>query len=65
MFESIVDGDGLHMAIAFRMSERLIDIEKLDVFALVIIVDRLQTGDVTNERWSCQAAENQHRMLAF
>jgi len=43
----LVESCGLHVAVATWMGERFIDVVELNVLALIIVVDRLQTGDVS------------------
>jgi hypothetical protein len=44
--DSLLDVDGLDVAILLRVSEGFVDVVEGDVLALVILLDRLQTGDV-------------------
>ena len=46
------------------MGESFVDIIELDTLGREVALDRLQTGDVSNERRSRQAAEDEYRVLA-
>jgi len=63
--EPFVNRHGLHEAILFRVGERFINEVEIDAFTLIITIDRLQTGDVSDERGSCQTAENNDAVTAF
>jgi hypothetical protein len=51
------------VAAAFGVSKCLIDEINLYAFGAEVPMYRLQTGDVSNERWSGQAPEYQYRVL--
>ncbi len=55
----------LHVTIVLGVGQRFVDVKKLDPFGLVIDSDRLQTGDVTDERRSRQATKDKHGIVAF
>ena len=46
------------------MREGFIDVVEANPFRSVVSFDRLQTGDVTQERWSRQTPENDYRVIA-
>lgn len=47
------------------VSECFVNEEYLNAFGTKVPVYRLQTGDVSNERWSGQASKNEHGVFAF
>ncbi len=67
MCKSLLERDRLHEPVSFRMGKRFINIVERQVVALLLIVmmDCLQTGDVAQERGSCQATKHDHRMPAL
>ncbi|MDF1658971.1 MAG: hypothetical protein P1U58_15245 [Verrucomicrobiales bacterium] len=65
MGETLFDRHRLNEAILFRVGERFINEVEIDVLALIITIDRLQTGDVSDERGSCQTAEHNDTVAAF
>lgn len=48
--EPLRKNNGLHVAILFRVSERFIDEKECDIFIAIVLMNRLQTGDVTKKR---------------
>ncbi len=67
MCKSLLERDRLHEPVSFRMGKRFINIVERQVVALLLIVmmDCLQTGDVAQERGSCQATEDDHRVAVL
>src|SRR6476660_990245 len=63
MQQPLFQREGLQVALSFRMGQRLIDEEEFDALSAIIAGYRLQTGDVSAERRSRQAAEGQHRVM--
>lgn len=59
-----IDRADIAVAATLGMSERFIDEENLDAFVREIAMYRLQTGDVSDERRSGEAAEDEHRVAA-
>ncbi|MAS92333.1 MAG: hypothetical protein CMO55_03985 [Verrucomicrobiales bacterium] len=51
MGQTLFQRNRLHIPVVLGMSEGFVDVEKLNV-VFVVNVDRLQTGDVSNERGS-------------
>ena len=47
------------------MSQRFVNEKDLYAFWTKVPMYRLQTGDVSYERWSGQASKNEHGVLAF
>ena len=47
------------------MRERLVNEMELDIFVSIISVDSLQTGDISDERRSGKAPENDDGVLSF
>ena len=45
------------------MRQGLVDVKELDTFRCVIVMDRLQTGDVTQKGWSRETTKHQHRVF--
>jgi hypothetical protein len=44
------------------MGQGFVDVVEIDAAIFVIVMDRLQTGDVLQERGSGQTAEHDHRV---
>ena len=67
MFEPLLDRYGLDESVAFRMGEGFVNIVEIQFLTLlpVVMMDSLQTGDITKEGGSCQTAEDNHRMPAL
>ena len=65
MAQSFLERDRLNEPVPLRMSERLVDKVDVDTLALVITIDRLQTGGVANEGGSCQTTEYDHSVSSF
>ncbi|MBG69219.1 MAG: hypothetical protein CMN06_03695 [Roseibacillus sp.] len=55
MFEPLLDRYGLDESVAFRMSKGFVNIVEIQFLTLlpVVMMDSLQTGDVTKEGRSC------------
>ncbi|MDE0821319.1 MAG: hypothetical protein OSA95_09370, partial [Opitutales bacterium] len=64
MRKPLLNGNGLHEPVTFRMGKRFIDVVKSHVPALllVVMIDRLQTGNIAQEGGSGEAAKHDHRM---
>ncbi len=60
MKETLFQCERIDITFALRVRQGLVDVVKLDVLFGVVVVDRLQPGDVAAERWSGQAAEDKH-----
>ena len=67
MLESLLDRYGLDESITFRMGKGFVNIVERQFLPLlpVVMMDSLQTGDITKEGGSCQTAEDNHRMPAL
>ena len=67
MLEPLLDRYGLDESVAFRMGKGFVNIVKIQLLTLrpVVMMDSLQTGDITKEGGSCQTAEDNHRMPAL
>lgn len=65
MQQSLFQSKRRDIAIRLRMSQRLVDVIELDALGCIVVMNRLQTGDVAEERWSRQAAEDEDRVVAF
>jgi len=67
MLESLLDGYGLDESVAFRMGKGFVDIVEDELLALlpVIMLNCLQTGDITKERGSGQAAKDENGMFSL
>ena len=67
MLESLLDRYGLDESITFRMGKGFVNIVERQFLPLlpVVMMDCLQTGDITKEGGSCQAAEDDHGMPAL
>ena len=67
VFQSLLDCYGLDEPVPFRMSKGFVDVVEGQFFLLlpVVMMDCLQTGDITQEGWSGQATEDDHRMPAL
>lgn len=67
MFEPLLDCYGLDESVAFGMGEGFVNIVEIQFLTLlpVVMMDSLQTGDITKEGGSCQTAEDNHRMPAL
>ena len=67
MLEPLLDRYGLDESVAFRVGKGFVDVVELQFLTLlpVVMMDSLQTGDITKEGWSCQAAEDDHGMPAL
>ena len=67
MFEPLLDRYGLDESVAFRMGKGFVNIVEIQFLTLLLVVmmDSLQTGDITKEGGSCQTAEDKHRMPAL
>ena len=65
MGESFFQRNGLNKPIFLRMSERFVYVKNRYILRLIILINRLQTGDVAQKRGSRQTTENDHPMLAF
>ena len=59
MHQPFLDSERTEIIVIFRVRQRLIDVEKLHTFGLIVQLYRLQTGDVSDKRRSGQAAEYQ------
>lgn len=55
----------LHVSVVLGMGQGLVNVKELHAFGAKIADERLQTGDVSEERWSGQTAEDNHRVLTF
>ncbi len=64
MFQSLPDREGLDEPVPFRMGKGFVDVVEGQFFLLlpVVVMDCLQTGDITQEGRSGQTAEDDHRM---
>ena len=64
MLESLLDRYGLDESITFRMGKGFVNIVERQFLPLlpVVMMDCLQTGDITQEGGSCQTAEDDHGM---
>ena len=47
------------------MGEGFVDVVELDALRRVVFINRLQTGDVSPERWSREAAEDENRITSL
>ena len=65
MKQALFDRDRVHVSVFFRMRERLVNEMELDIFVSIISVDSLQTGDISDERRSGKAPENDDGVLSF
>ena len=67
VFQSLLDCYGLDEPVPFRMSKGFVDVVEGQFFLLlpVVMMDSLQTGDITKEGGSCQAAEDDYGMPAL
>ena len=67
MLESLLDGYGLDESITFRMGKGFVNIIERQFFTLlpIVVMDCLQTGDITQKGRSGQAAEDDHGMPAL
>lgn len=67
VFQSLPDREWLDEPVSFRMSKGLVDVVEGQFFLLlpVVMIDCLQTGDITQEGRSGQATEDDHRMPAL
>jgi hypothetical protein len=67
MQESLFQRERRHVrtAAAFRVSQRFINEENLHAFGTEVPMYRLQTGDVSDERWSGQTSENEDGVFAL
>ena len=55
----------LDQAVALGVGEGFIDVVEFDLEGREITMDRFQTGNVTNEGWSSEAAKNDDRIVVF
>ncbi len=64
MLEPLLDRYGLDESVALRVGKGFVDVVELQFLTLlpVVMMDSLQTGDITKEGGSCQAAEDDHGM---
>lgn len=65
MFQSFLKVVRRHEPVDLGMSDGFVHVIKVDVLVLVILVQRLQTGDVFKKGRSRQAAKNDYGMFAF
>ena len=67
MLESLLDCYGLDESVTFRMGKGFVDVVEIQFLTLLLVVmmNSLQTGDVTEEGGSCQTAEDDYRMPAL
>jgi len=65
MQEPFFQGQGIEVAVAFGMSQRLVDEEEPHTFRSVVTIDGLQTGDTLQEGRSGQATKYQDRISAL
>ena len=67
VFQSLPDREWLDEPVPFRMGKGLVDVVEGQFFLLlpVVVMDCLQTGDITQEGRSGQATEDDHRMPAL
>ena len=67
MLESFIDRDGLDKPVPFRTGRGFIDIVEGEFLALlpVVMMKCPQTGEITKERGSGQAAKDENGMLSL
>ena len=67
MFQSLPEREGLNEPVPFWMGKSLVDVVEGQFSALlpVVMMDCLQTGDITQEGRSGQATEDDYRMPAL
>ena len=67
MLESLLDRYGLDESVAFRMGKGFVNIVEGQFFTLfpVVVMECLQTGDITEEGRSGQATKDDHGMPAL
>ena len=63
--QALVESDRVDVAVEFGVRQRLIQVDKPDALRRVISIDRLQPGDVADERRSSQAAVDDDGVLAL
>jgi len=49
MQQAFLQIEGLYVAIVFRVSERLVNVDEADALVGIISLDRFQTGNVSKE----------------
>ena len=64
MLQSLPDCEWLDVSVPFRMGKGFVDVVEGQFFLLLpeVVMECLQTGDITQERGSGQTAEDDHRM---
>ncbi|MBB80109.1 MAG: hypothetical protein CMN02_03770 [Roseibacillus sp.] len=67
MLESLLDRNWLNQSVALWMGQRFVDVVEIQFLTLlpVVMMNSLQTGDITKEGRSCQAAEDDHGVSAL
>ena len=63
--QALFERHWIDVAVEFRMRQRLVEIEELDALGRIISINRLQPGDVTDERRSSQTTVDDDGVLAL